>query len=152
MLMTLLLAAAAPTFDPLRFFAGQTRGEGQLKIVFRARVPVAVRGTGRLEADGTLVLDQLVTEGNKPPRTRRWRLARVTPTHYEGTLTDARGRVVADADGPVLHLSFTTPGHFQVQQWLTLAPDGRSAANRLVARRFGVTVATLTERITRIAE
>jgi hypothetical protein len=76
----------------------------------------------------------------------------VTPTHYEGTLTDARGRVVADADGPVLHLSFTTPGHFQVQQWLTLAPDGRSAANRLVARRFGVTVATLTERITRIAE
>lgn len=150
MLMTLLLAAAAPAFDPLRFFAGQTRGEGQLKVVLHAHVPVAVRGTGRMEDDGTLVLDQIVTEGSKPSRTRQWRLRRVSPNHYEGMLTDARGMVVADAVGPVLHLSFTTTNKFQVQQWLTLAADGRSAANRLEARRLGIVVAVLNEKIEKI--
>jgi hypothetical protein len=149
MLIALLLAAAVPDFDPLRFFAGRTQGEGQLKIVLRARVPVSVRGMGRMEGD-TLVLDQVVEEGAKPPRTRRWRLRKVAPTRYEGTLTDARGTVVAEADGPRLRLRFTSNDGFQVRQWLTLAADGRSAANRLEARRLGVTVATLDERIAKV--
>lgn len=150
MMIALLLAAATPTFDPMRFFAGQTRGAGKLKVVLRPHVPVSVRGNGRLEPDGTLVLDQLVVEGDKPPRTRQWRLTRVRPGRYEGTLTDARGKVVADAEGPVLHLSFTTADKFQVQQWLTLAADGRSAANHLQARRFGIVVATLDEKIDKL--
>ncbi|SFP77499.1 DUF3833 family protein [Sphingomonas rubra] len=150
MLTALLLAATAPDFDPFRFFAGQTRGEGQLKVVFRARTPIAVRGVGRVEADGTLVLDQTVREGSKPPRTRQWRLRRLSPTRYQGTLTDARGPVIGDVEGPRLHLRFTSTDGFRVQQWLTLAADGRSAANHLQAKRFGVTVATLEERITRI--
>lgn len=150
MLTALLLAAAAPTLDPLRFFVGRTHGEGRLKVVLRAHVPVEVRGSGRIEDGGTLVLDQVVTEGGKPPRDRQWRLRRVSPNHYKGTLTDARGKVVADADGQVLHLRFSTSSGFQVQQSLTLAPDGRSVSNRLVARRFGVTVATLMERITKV--
>jgi len=149
MLIALLLATAVADFDPLRFFAGRTRGEGQLKVVFRARVPVTVRGAGRMDGD-TLVLDQVVEEGAKPSRTRRWRLRKVAPTRYEGTLTDARGIVVAEVDGPLLRLRFTSTGGFQVRQTLTLAADGRSAANRLEARRLGVIVATLDERIARI--
>lgn len=150
MLTALLLAAAVADFDPMRFFAGQTRGAGTLKVLLRARVPIAVRGAGRIERDGTLVLDQVVAEGRKPARTRQWRLRRVAPGRYVGTLSDARGPVTGKVDGNRLHLRFATPGGFAIQQWLTLAPDGRSAANRLEARRFGITVATLDERITRV--
>lgn len=150
MLIALLLAAATPTFDPLTFFAGQTRGEGQLKVVLRRRVTVSVDGTGKVMKDGSLVLDQVVTEGTKAPRVRRWHLRRTAPDRYEGTLTDAAGAVTAEVQGPRLHLSFITPSGFRVQQWLTLAPDGRSADNVLLARRFGVTVASLHERIAKV--
>lgn len=149
MLITLLLAAATPTFDPMRFFNGQTRGDGQLKVVLRAHVPISVRGSGRMEGE-TLVLDQAVTEGTKPPRTRQWRLRRTSTDRYAGTLTDARGPVTGEVDGNRLHLSFTTDKGIKVQQWLTLAANGRSADNRLEARKFGLKVATLVERITRI--
>lgn len=150
MLTTLLLAAAAPAFDPLCFFDGQTRGEGQLKVILSRRVPVSVVGRGTVQPDGSLLLDQIVAEGTKPARNRRWRLRRVSPGRYTGTLTDARGPVAAEANGPRLHLSFTTPSGFKVQQWLTLAPDGRSADNVLRATRLGVTVATLHERIVKL--
>jgi hypothetical protein len=149
MLIALLLATAAD-FDPLRFFAGRTQGQGELKVVLRSRVPIAVRGTGRVDADGALVLDQVVTEGDKPPRNRRWHLRRIAPGRYQGTLTDAQGLVTGEVDGARLHLAFTSDKGFKVQQWLVLADDGRSATNRLEARRFGVTVATLDERIVKI--
>lgn len=150
MLTAVLLAAAAPAFDPLRFFAGLTRGDGQLKVILRHRVAVSVAGRGTVQPDGSLVLDQTVAEGTKPTRTRRWHLRRISPGHYMGTLTDARGPVTAEAEGPRLHLAFTTPSGFKVQQWLTLAPDGRSADNVLRASRLGVTVATLHERIFKV--
>lgn len=150
MMLALLLAAATPTFDPLTFFAGQTRGQGQLKIVLRRRVAVSVTGTGTVKPDGSLVLDQLITEGGKPQRSRRWMLRRVSAYHFEGTLTDAAGPVVAEAQGARLHLSFTTLSGFKVEQWLTLAADGRSADNLLLARKLGVTVARLHERIVKI--
>lgn len=149
MLIALLLAAATPDFDPFRFFAGQTRGEGALKVILRGPVAVTVEGAGRVDPDGTLVLDQVIAEGQKPPRTRQWRLRRVAPGRYQGTLTDARGPVLGEVTGDRLHLRFTTPQGFKVEQWLTLAPDGRSAVNRLEARRLGVKVATLDERITK---
>jgi len=149
MLTALLLAAATATatFDPLRFFAGQTNGKGELKVILRRRVPVSVAGSGTVQPDGSLVLDQVIEEGAKAPRARRWHLRRMSPGRYVGTLTDARGPVTAEADGSRLHLSFATPSGFKVQQWLTLAPDGRSADNVLRATRLGITVATLRERI-----
>lgn len=149
MLIALLLTATAPAFDPLRFFAGRTHGEGQLKVVLRARTPVSVQGTGHMDAD-TLVLDQAVTEGTKPPRRRQWRLRKVASDRYEGTLTDARDSVVGEVAGPVLHLRFTSSGGFQVQQWLTLTADGRTAINHLEARRLGIVVARLDERIVKL--
>jgi len=148
MLTAFLLAAA--TFNPLGFFTGHTSGDGRLKVVLRRGVPVSVSGSGRVESDGTLVLDQTVLEGTKPARTRRWRLQRTAPGRYEGTLTDARGPVVGEVNGRRLYLRFTSTSGFRVRQWLTLSADGRSADNLLKASRLGVTVATLRERIRRI--
>lgn len=151
MLIALLLAVtAAPSFEPLRFFAGRTAGNGQLKVIFRRRIPVSVVGSGKIEADGSLTLDQVIAEGVKPPRVRRWRLRQLGPHRYAGSLTDARGPVVATTNGRRLHIRFNTPSNFNVEQWLTLAPDGRSADNLLVARRFGVPVARLRERISKV--
>ncbi|MEE4290053.1 MAG: hypothetical protein V2J14_11835 [Erythrobacter sp.] len=64
--------AAAPYFDPLVFFAGTSTGRGVLDKVVTGKVPVRVESTGRLLRPGLLELVQVVTEGDKEPRTRRW--------------------------------------------------------------------------------
>ena len=147
-LPTLLTAdAPPPRFDVIRFFTGATEGTGRLKVVLRASRGVHVTGRGRMDGD-TLVLDQRVEREGVAPTNRQWRIRQVAPGRYAGTLSDAKGPITGEvgADGR-LHLAFTSNDGFAVQQWLTLAGDGRSAQNRLVAKRFGVTVATLDELI-----
>lgn len=144
------LAAPAPVFDPLAFFAGRTEGRATLKIVLGAARAVRVEGTGRVEPDGALVLDQVVTQKGKPATRRRWRIRRTGPFTYAGTLSDAVGPVTGEVAGNRLHLRFAMKGGLATDQWLTLAPDGRSAANLLTARKFGVVVARLDETIRKL--
>lgn len=142
--------ATAPRFDPLRFFAGRTAGEGSFKVILRSTRSISVRGNGHVEPDGTLVLDQQVAEQGKPERQRQWRIRAVSPGRYTGTLSDATGAVTGTAEGDTLRLAFPAKDGFQVEQVLTLSPDGRSADNLLVARRFGIAVARLRETIRRL--
>ncbi|PAX06864.1 hypothetical protein CKY28_12355 [Sphingomonas lenta] len=107
---------------------------------------LTVEGTGRLRRDGTLVLRQRVEEEGRRPRTRRWEIRRTGPTTYAGTLTDATGPVRAEASGNRLRIRYPS-GAGQVEQWLTLSPDGRTAQNRLTVKRFGVVVARVDETI-----
>lgn len=147
MLLALALASAPLHFDPLAFFAGHSEGVGRLRIMLHRGRAVHVAGEGRPQPDGSLVLDQTVAAEGKAITRRRWRLRRIAPGRYAGTLTDARGPVTAETRGDRLHIAYLTAGKVRIEQWLTLAPDGRSAANRLTARRFGVTVARLDETI-----
>jgi hypothetical protein len=156
LLLPMLLAASPqagpkepPRFDAIAFFSGRTEGTGRIKIVLRAGEAIRVEGRGRMEGD-TLVLDQSVTAGTKPPKPRQWRIRQIAPGRYTGTLTDAKGAITGESFGNRLHLTFTTKSGFSVEQWLTLAPGGRSAQNRLIARRFGLTVATLDETIRKL--
>lgn len=139
----------APRFDAIAFFTGRTEGTGRFKAVLHAHEPVRVDGRGHMEGD-TLVLDQFVTRGDTAPKARQWRIREVSPGRYTGTLTDARGPITGETVGDRLHLRFTSTGGFAVDQWLRLAPGGRSAQNRLVARRFGITVAKLDETIRKL--
>ncbi len=149
-------AAAVHTSDFARFFSGRTEGLGRLKIIMRGPVTVRVQGVGHTEPDGTLVLAQVVNEGDKPARTRTWRLREVSPGRFVGTLSDARGPVMAerlDSDGKTgerLHLAFAGLDGNGYQQWLTFAADGRSAHNTLEVHKYGMTVATLEETIRKI--
>lgn len=138
--------ASGPAFDPIAFFSGSTRGSGELSIVLRPPRPITVQGEGRVRADGTLVLRQRVEEERRPARTRRWELRRTGPGTYAGTLSDATGPVRAEASGNTLHIRYSSR-QGNVEQWLVLAPNGRSAQNRLTVKRLGVVVATVNETI-----
>lgn len=137
---------SGPAFDPIAFFSGRTRGAGELSIVLRPPRPITVEGRGRVRPDGTLVLVQRIEEERRRPRTRRWELRRTGPGTYAGTLTDATGPVRAEARGSRLHIAYPSDAG-RVEQWLTLAPDGRTARNRLTVRRLGVVIARVDETI-----
>ena len=138
--------AGARSFDPAAFFLGRTVSSGRLKkIMSRAQATRAV-GQGRIEGD-TLVLDQTVTIEREPVRTRQWRLRPAGPGRWSGTISDARGPVSARAAGPVLTVVYTSLDGIGVVQTVTLAPDGRSARNRMKFRKFGLTVATVEETV-----
>jgi hypothetical protein len=151
--------AEAPAFDPFTFFLGTSEGTGTLAKSMADDVPVRVTSTGRIETEAlrestwaappqrVLVLDQVVNEGDKPARKRQWRLTEVAPGRYEGTLSDAISPVEARATGNRLVITFTIKGGFPVRQELTLAPDGRSAANVLTVTKLGMTLAVLSEEI-----
>lgn len=139
-------APEPPRFDAIRFFTGATEGVGRFKVVFRSAKGVRVEGRGRAE-DGVLVLDQRIAREGVAPTIRQWRIREVAPGRYTGTLTDARGPITGESVGGRLRLYYTSTGGYAVEQWLTLAPDGRSAQNRLTAKKLGVTVATLDETI-----
>ncbi len=142
------VAPPPPVFDALRFFEGTTHGDGRFKVILRGSHRVTVQGRGRMEGD-TLVLNQIVTREGTEPKPRQWRIRAVSPGRYTGTLTDAKGPITGETTGDRLHLRYTSTGGFAVEQWLTLSADGRVAQNRLTAKRFGVTVATLDETITK---
>ena len=141
--------APAPRFAATEFFTGRTEGRATLRVITRKATPIAVHGIGRLGSDGTLVLDQIVDEVGKPPKKRQWRIRETSPDHYAGTLSDATGGVTGVTKGDRLVLRFTMKGGFRAKQFLTLRPDGQSAHNVMVVRKFGVTVAVLDEVITR---
>lgn len=150
-----LVPAAAPAqapaprkFDPVAFFTGRTSGEGRLKKMFSSAKATRVSGIGRVEG-GMLVLDQSVAIAGEPRRERQWRLRAAGPAHWTGTLSDARGAVTASSAGAVLTIAYTSNDGMGVTQTVTLAPDGRSARNRMKIRKLGLTVATLDETITR---
>lgn len=142
--------APTPAFDPTRFFAGHTHGEGTLDVRVGADRHLRVDGEGRTETDGTFRLDQRVTYGDGAVETRVWRLRRTDATHYRVELSDAKGPVEATTDGDRLHLRYLIrhPAVY-MEQWLTLQPDGRTVRNLAQVTVLGVPWAHLDETITR---
>ena len=153
----ILFAAAALTlsvpaeaaFNPVDFFRGRTHGDSQLKIIFQAPKTIRVDSVGRSEPDGTLVLEQVINEPGKPPRTRYWRLRETGPGRFAGTLTDAAGPVRIDLHGERLRIRYKGKDHLDFEQWLTPAGP-RAVNNRMKVKRFGIVVAHLDEVIRKL--
>jgi hypothetical protein len=142
--------AAPPSFDPLAFFTGPSRGEGSLKVMAKPRVPIRVESHGTPDGKGGIVLEQTIRQGDKPARQRRWVLHRTSPTTMSGTITDNPGPVKGRMDGNRLLLSYAMKGGLKVQQVLTMQPGGRSIVNRMTVRKFGLPVAHVDEVITKL--
>ena len=136
-------------FSPIAFFAGDTVGEGLLKIGPTRVRAVHVVGHGEIDATGALTLVQRVREGHKPERTRTWHIRPLGGDRYTGTLSDAAGPVTVTAERNALHITYVAKGGFPVEQRLFLQPGGQVALNQLVVRKLGVRIARLRETITR---
>ncbi len=146
--------AAAPAsdpaaFDPLAFFTGASRGEGELRIALKAPVTIRVVSHGRTDGKGGIIIDQTINEGAKPPRQRRWTLRQTSATTMSGTITDTPGLVSGRMRNGRLHLNYKMKNGLKAEQVLTLQPDGRSVINKMVVRKMGLAVAHLNELITK---
>jgi hypothetical protein len=144
-----LPAAEELHFDPIMFFAGHTHGEGDLRKLFAKPVHVSVDSVGRM-VDGSLILDQTIRESNKAPSARRWTIRRVSPDRYSGTLTEATGDVRGRSIGPRAYIAYSMKRGLDVEQQLAEQSDRATVINRLVVRKFGVQVASLSETIRRV--
>jgi hypothetical protein len=142
--------AAPPPFDPLAFFSGASRGEGTLKVMTKPTVKLRVESVGRPDGKGGITLDQVIKEGSKAARKRRWVLRQTSPTTMTGTITDNPGPVRGRVDGNRLLLNYTMNGGLKAEQVLTLQPGGRWLTNRMTVRKFGLPVARVDEVITKI--
>ena len=150
-LPALLLAAAPAAAAPEHFFVGRTEGSGTVRMMLSGSHKVRDSSRGRLDASGALILDQLVYEEGKPARRRSWRLVRAGGNRITGTISDAVGPVTGEIAGNVFHLKYRArEGNAQVEQRITLHPNGRTASNRMVFRKFGLKAATLESTIRKL--
>ncbi len=146
----LLLAAAAPA-APEHFFVGRTEGSGTVQMIMAGSHKVRDVSRGHLDKSGALILEQIVYEEGKPTRRRSWRLARAGGNRITGTISDAVGPVTGEMKGNVLHLKYRAKeANAQVEQWITLHPNGRTASNRMVFRKWGLKAATLESTIRKL--
>jgi hypothetical protein len=144
LLFPFLLLAAAPAAAPEQFFVGRTEGTGSVQMIMAGSHKVRDSGRGRLDRSGALLLEQMVYEEGKPARRRSWRLVRAPGGRITGTISDAAGPVTGEVRGNVLHLKYRArEAGAQVEQWITLHPNGRTASNRMIFRKFGFKAATV---------
>ncbi|RST31636.1 DUF3833 family protein [Sphingomonas ginkgonis] len=142
-------SAAHASFDPVAFFQGRSHGDGRLKVILQSAKSVRVDSRGRVEPDGSLLLSQRVDQQGEAVRTRTWRLTRISPTRFQGSLTDATGPVTVDLVGRGALIRYRMKNNMQVEQ--TLTPMGpRVVQNSMRVSRLGVTVAHLDETIRKL--
>ena len=142
------VAAQPQAFDPITFFTGATDSTGSLKQAFSSAKATHVTGFGALRG-GVFVLDQTMTVAGEPPTNRQWQLHQITPGHYGGTISDAKGPVTIDVAGNRLLIRYTMKSGLKVTSVLTIEPGGRTGRNLSTVRKWGMTAATLTETISK---
>jgi len=141
--IALLTSAAAPDpkpkLDLTVFFTGRSHADNVLKIVFHDPTKLIVDSIGGKGDRGDFVLIDTVHEGDKPARTRKWIMRPDGPNHYTGSLSDAAGPVDIAVAGDTATIRYVMKdGHLNIVQQLQLRPDGRSLANHVDARKFGL--------------
>jgi hypothetical protein len=144
----LLLSATAsaaperPKLDMMAFFTGKTHADNVIKIALHAPHKLIVDSIGGRNKEGEFVLIETVREEGKPERKRSWVMHPVGPDHFSGVLTDAAGPVDIVVSGPSATIRYTMKErNLKVVQQLQLQADGKSLANHVVARKFGLTFA-----------
>ena len=146
------ILVAAPTqaaFNPVDFFRGRTHGDGTLKVIFQAPKQIKVDSMGRSEKDGSLLLEQVIREPGKAPRTRYWRMRETAPNRFEGTLTDAAGPVRVEVAKDSVRIRYRGKDNLNFDQLLTPAGPGE-VRNRMRVKRFGIVVAHFDEVIRKL--
>ena len=144
--------AAAGSIEPLEFFEGRTESSGTIKILLRKPFKSRSIGTGKIGPDGSLVLVQRVEEDGKPARERRWKIRRVGPGRFSGTMSEATGPVTIEEVDGKYRFRFKMKGNLSVEQWVSPLPGGKSARNTMTIRKLGMTVGSGTGTIRKLSD
>ena len=147
-----LAAMSGPLFaanDPLDVFKGRSHGQGQLKVIFKKPQTVDVDNVGTVQPNGDLVLVQRVDDHVSVPRTRSWRIHKVGPSRYTGTMDDAVGPVSFIATDNQVHFTYVDHDGNHFDQ-LLVSRGPKEIINYLKVKRFGFTVARMTETIRKL--
>jgi hypothetical protein len=91
-----------------------------------------------------------VHEGDKPARTRKWIMRQSGPGHFTGSLSDATGPVDIVVSGNSAVVQYVMKGGLKVRQQMDLIGDGRTLANHVVVRKFGLKFATVEGKIRKL--
>lgn len=120
-----------------------------LKIIFQSPKHMTVDSEGHTDKDGSLVLEQVVHEPGKLPRTRYWRMRQMAPDRFEGTLTDAASPVRVDVTKDGIRIRYTGQDHLNFDQ-LLMPVSATEVRDQIRVRRFGITVARFDETIRKL--
>lgn len=148
--MSSALAAPDPRLDLTAFFTGKTHAENVLKIAFHGPAPLIVDSVGGKGDRGDFVLIDTVHEGDKPVRTRKWVMREVSPGHYTGALSDATGPVDIVVSGNSAVIQYVMKGNLKVRQQMDLLGDGKTLANHVVVKKFGLKFASVDGKIRKL--
>jgi hypothetical protein len=145
-LLALCAAASAapekPKLDMTGFFTGKTHAENVMKVALHGPKKLIVDSVGGRNKEGEFVLIDTVREEGKPERKRTWVMHLVGPDHYSGVLSDAIGPVDIVVSGPSATIRYTMKErNLKIVQQLQLQADGKTLANHVVAKKFGLTFA-----------
>lgn len=132
--------ASAQQLDPMHFFKGRTESIGTVKIAMKKPFRSRAVGKGEILPDGSLHLVQRVEDQGELPKERRWRIRKVGAGRYSGTMSEAKGPVTVEEVGGRYRFRFRMDGNVAVEQWLTPAPNYRSAESKVTIRKYGVLV------------
>ncbi len=152
LLLTCLNASAnelSGSFTPQQLFAGDSDGNGSLKMLFGKPKPFHVKSRGQLQPGGSFRLDQTITFEGETPKDRTWILENATPGTYAGTLSDAPGKVSGRNEGNRLILRYRIKGPLLMQQTLELMADGKTIDNAGKITLLGLPIGKLHETIIR---
>ena len=136
-------------FTPEAGFAGESEGDGSLKLFFGKPQPFHVVSHGMAQSDGSFRLEQRVAFEGKPAQDRVWILTTTSPNHYSATLSDASGLATGFTSGSRLSLRYRVKGPLVMHQELQLMSDGETIDNVGVITLFGIPVGHLHETIKR---
>ena len=136
-------AAGTPPrpLDVIAFFTGKSHAENVMKVAFKKPVPLTVDSIGGKGDRGDFVIIDTVHEGDKPVRQRKWIMHPTGPNRYGGSLSDATSAVEVVIAGNSVTIRYTMKGGLKIEQVIDVQDGGRSAANRVVAKKFGITFA-----------
>jgi uncharacterized protein DUF3833 len=151
-------AAETPRFEPDKFFEGAVRSwgvietrSGQPKSRLRAELH------GRREGVDVIVTQDFTFEDGRTKQ-RVWRIRRLDEHRYAAFADDVIGPAIGYASGNAFHWTYTLQlrprnalSRVRMEHWMYLLDDGETMMNRVVIRKFGVTVAQTTEFFRRVA-
>lgn len=131
--------ADKPRLDMTAFFTGRSHAENVLRVALHGPKSLVVDSVGGRNKEGEFVLVDTVHEEGKPVRTRTWVMHPTGPNHFAGFLSDAIGPVDVVVSGNVAAIHYTMrDGGLKIIQELALESDGRTLANHVIAKKFGL--------------